>query len=99
MASGLLLDELENYTDAQLRAYGIKQCKFNMGVYETYYTYWIQHRTNSPVSMGPMNYGVVRNNFYKIVVAGVSGVGDSEIIPDILRDNYPNSYVDVAVNE
>ena len=98
-ASGLLLDELENYTDAQLKAYGIKQCKFNMGVYETYYTYWIQHRTNSPESMGPMNYGVVRNNFYKIVVAGVSGVGDSEIIPDILRDNYPNSYVDVAVNE
>lgn len=99
VASGLLLDELATYTDAQLKAYGIKKCNFNMGVYETYYTYWIRHRINSTESMGSMNYGVVRNNFYKIVVAGVSGVGDSEIVPEIMRDNYPNSYVDVAVNE
>ena len=99
VASGLSLDELETYTDAQLKVYGIKKCNFNMGVYETYYTYWIQHRTNSSESMGSMNYGVVRNNFYKIVVAGVSGIGDSEIVPEILRDNYPNSYVDVAVDE
>jgi peroxiredoxin len=99
VASGLSLDELETYNDTQLKAYGIKKCNFNMGVYETYYTYWIQHRTNSSESMGPMNYGVVRNNFYKIVVAGVSGIGDSGIVPEILRDNYPNSYVDVAVYE
>lgn len=99
VASGLLLDELETYTDAQLKAYGIKQCKFNMGVYETYYTYWIQHRTGFAEKMGSMNYGVVRNNYYRIHVAGVSGVGDSQITPDIMRDNYPNSYVDVVVNE
>lgn len=99
VASGLLLDELETYTDAQLKTYGIKQCKFNMGVYETYYTYWIQHRTGFAETMGSMNYGVVRNNYYKINIAGVSGIGDSEIVPDIMRDNYPNSYVDVVVNE
>lgn len=99
VASGLSLDELEVYTDAQLKAYGIKKCNFNMGVYETYYTYWVQHRTNTSETMGPMNYGIVRNNFYKIMVAGVSGIGDSEIVPEILRDNYPNSYVDVAVTE
>jgi len=99
VASGLMLDELETYTDAQLKAYGIKQCKFNMGVYETYYTYWIQHRTGFVETMGSMNYGVVRNNYYRIHVAGISGIGDSQIIPDIMRDNYPNSYVDVVVNE
>ena len=99
VAGGLMLDELETYTDAQLKNYGIKKCKFNMGVYETYYTYWIHHRNNSAEPMGPMNYVVVRNNFYKIVVAGISGIGDSEIIPETMRDNYPNSYADIVVNE
>lgn len=98
VASGLMLDELMTYTDSQLKNYGIKQCKFNMGVYETYYTYWIRHRINAGNQMGPMSYGVVRNNFYKLTVAGVSGIGDSEIVPDIMRDNYPNSYVDIEVN-
>jgi len=97
MAGDLSLDELETYTDAQLKAYGIKQCKFNMGVYETYYTYWIHHRNSPSANMGPMQYGIVRNNFYRIVVSGVSGVGNSSIAPDVMRDNYPNSYADVIV--
>jgi peroxiredoxin len=97
IAGGLSLDELETYSDSQLKAYGIKQCKFNMGVYETYYTYWIQHRDSASDSMGSMKYGIVRNNFYKIVVTGVSGLGSSQIVPDIMRDNYPNSNVDIEV--
>lgn len=95
LASGMTLDELENYTDSQLRAYGVKQCHFNMGVYETYYTYWIHHRQSAVDVMGPMEYGIVRNNFYKMIVTGVSGLGDSSITPDIMRDNYPNSYLDM----
>jgi len=98
VASGLSLDELLPYTDAQLKTYGIKQCKFNMGVYETFYTYWIRHRGNSADFMGAMEYGIVRNNFYKMVVVGVSGIGNSGITPDIMRDNYPNSYADVTVD-
>ena len=99
IASGLTLDELESYSDAQLKNYGIKKCEFNMGVYETYYTYWIRHRNTTSNPMDAMNYGVVRNNYYKIVVAGVSGIGNSVIIPEIMRDNYPNSYADIAVSE
>ena len=98
VASGLTLDELETYTDAQLKPYGIKQCMFNMGVYETYYTYWIHHRNPAADPMGPMQYGIVRNNFYKMTVTGVSGLGNSVVTPEILRDNYPNSYADVVVN-
>ena len=94
----LALDELKTYTDAELMSYGIKQSKFNMGVYETYYTYWIQHRTDPERPMGPMQYGIVRNNFYRIIVTGISGLGNSVIVPDIMRDNYPNSYVDLDIN-
>ena len=98
VSSGLALDELETYTDTQLKPYGIKKCNFNMGVYETYYTYWIHHRGNTVDPMGPMQYGIVRNNFYKMVITGISGLGNSVITPEILRDNYPNSYADVVVN-
>ncbi len=99
VASGLALDELETYTDAQLKAYNIKQVKFNMGVYETYYTYWIRHRNSVVNTMGPMEYGIVRNNYYKMVVTGINGIGNSSITPEIMRDNYPNSYSDMIINE
>ena len=89
------LDELANYTDSQLKDYGIKKCNFNQGVYETYYTYWIRHRTDALNPMDAMSYGIGRNNFYKITVAGVSGIGNSMIVPEIARDNYPNSYIDI----
>lgn len=95
VVSGMTLDVLENYTDSQLLQYGVKQCKFNMGVYETYYTYWIHHRNSPLAPIGPMQYGIVRNNFYKMVISDVSGLGVSAITPEPLRDNYPNSYLDM----
>lgn len=99
VAGGLQLDELMTYTDEQLKARGIKQCRFNMGVYETFYTYWIRHRNNNNADpMGPMEYGIVRNNFYRIVVSGVSGIGNSVVTPELMRDNHPNSYADITVN-
>ena len=49
--------------------------------------------------MGPMEYGIVRNNYYKMVVTGINGIGNSSITPEIMRDNYPNSYSDMIINE
>lgn len=95
--SNLRLDEGKEYTDAQLKEYGIKQSKFNMGVYETLYTYWIHHRNSAVNTMGPMQYGIVRNNFYSMIVKGITGLGHSVITPEIMRDNYPNSYTDIIV--
>lgn len=99
IASGLKLDELQEYNDSQLKEHGIKQCKFNMGVYETYYTYWIQHRTDLVENMGSMKFGIVRNNYYNMIVTGITGIGNSVITPETLRDNYPNSYLDVTANK
>lgn len=94
--SGMTLNEVDNYTDAELMAKGIKRCVFNMGVYETYYTYWIQHRQKES-EMGPMKYGIIRNNHYVLSVDDVTGLGYSVITPDVMRDNYPNSFTDVKV--
>lgn len=78
VASGMSLDELKTYTDAELEPYGIKQINFNMGVYETYYIYWIRHRTDA-TGLTPMHYGIVRNNFYDLHVANVTKIGNSSI--------------------
>ena len=95
--SGLALDPYTAWTDQLLSSYGVKQCKDirNVGVYETFYTYWIQDPTITE-PMAPMAYSIQRNHLYKITITGVSGLGESKITPEIMRDNYPHSYVDVA---
>ena len=94
--NNLNLEDRDNYTDAELKSYKIKQVKNNNGVYETYYTYWIEHKKASD-PMSAMRYGIVRNNYYQITVTGVSGLGESKITPQIMRDNYPNDYTDIIV--
>jgi len=41
-----------------------------------YYKYWITHEP-SPEHMAVMEYGIVRNNVYKMKVTGISGIGES----------------------
>ncbi len=95
--SGLSLED-KTYTDAELAVHHIKQCKAtDKSEYETFYTYWIRENV-SAVPMTSMNYGVVRNRFYNLCIVGVSGLGTSTVTPETLRNNYPNSYVDVASN-
>ena len=95
----LQLDELQDYTDAELSKYGIKQCRFNMGSYETHYTYWIQHRPADDQPMGPMRYGVVRNHFYRMVISKITGIGYSQVSPEVMREDYPNSFADIVVDK
>ena len=51
-----------------------------------YYTYWIKHNPNTTEgNLGIMEYGIVRNNAYKLKVTQISGLGDAtdpEIDPD-----------------
>ena len=75
-ASGLHLDVLKRYSDDELETYGIKQVFYNMGVFETFYTYWIAHSGDS----GAMRYGIVRNNFYRLMVSSIEGLGKSAVI-------------------
>ncbi len=97
-SNGKLSLEDRTYTDDELATYNIKQCKaINKSEYETFYTYWIKENV-SATPMSSMNYGLVRNRFYNLCIIGVTGLGNSVVTPETLRDNYPNSYVDVASN-
>ena len=84
------------YTDKDLNSYGLKKCKNRAGSFYTYYTYWIEHLRYAADSdrMGPMRYGIIRNNLYNIVITGISDIGSSEITPNVKRENY----LDVKVN-
>lgn len=44
--------------------------------YQCYYNYWIRHFDNyKPTSMGVMEFGIVRNNLYRMLVTNVSDLG------------------------
>jgi len=44
--------------------------------YRIYYTYWIRHLDNNkPTEMGVMEFGIVRNNLYRLMITGVSDFG------------------------
>ena len=53
--------------------------------YRCYYTYWIRHLDNyKATNMGVMEFGIVRNNLYRILISNVSGLGYQEpvVAPD-----------------
>lgn len=53
------------------------------GNYRCYYKYWIRHLDNNrPTQMGVMEFGIVRNNLYRMLITNVSDLGDGTIIVD-----------------
>ena len=67
--------------------------------YRCYYKYWIRHQdNNNPTEMGVMEFGVVRNNLYRMLITGISdlGEGTSEIFPDTPDEG--ETYLQVILN-
>ena len=51
--------------------------------YRCYYNYWIRHLDNNrPTQMGVMEFAIVRNNLYRMLVTSISGLGDGTIKVD-----------------
>ena len=67
--------------------------------YRCYYKYWIRHQdNNNPTEMGVMEFGVVRNNLYRMLITGISDLGDGtpEIVPDTPDEG--ETYLQVILN-
>lgn len=67
--------------------------------YRCYYKYWIRHLDNmNNTEMGVMEFAVVRNNLYRMLITGVSDLGDGtpEIIPDTPDEG--ETYLKVVLN-
>ena len=69
------------------------------GNYRCYYTYWIRHLDNNrPTEMGVMEFAIVRNNLYRLLVTNVSGLGDDTLVPDTDIPDEGETYLKVVLN-
>lgn len=71
----LQLNDLKD-TDTADKFNAIGVTKFEKGV--CYYPYWIRHINNSKENLAPMEFGVVRNNYYQMTINSVNGIGTPE---------------------
>lgn len=75
----------DNPTQETLEKYSINLYEKNSsGSYDCYYNYLIQHEPSSSAAMGVMEFGIVRNNIYKVSIANINGLGSGK--PDIKPD-------------
>lgn len=72
-------------TPAIMESYGLDIFEKNSsGSYDCYYNYLIQHEPSSSATMGVMEFGIVRNNIYKVSIANINGLGSGT--PDVKPD-------------
>ncbi len=95
-AAGFTLYQASNDAD------GLAPGSVNAGVgYYFYYYYWNRHNDNKlPGTMGQMEFGVVRNNVYKLAVTGIKKLGHPRITdndPDPVDPNTPDENGDVFI--
>ena len=86
--AGLKLDGItEDSTDEELAKFFVKRYRKDPegNNYYCYYNYWIRHLDNNMENeMGVMEFAIVRNNIYRLLVTNISGLGSGtpEIDPE-----------------
>lgn len=82
-------DITDNSTTEELAKYSIKRFKKTEN-YACYYNYWIKHEdNNNDTEMGVMEFGIVRNNIYRLSVNKVAGLGSGE---PFIEPEQPDEY-------
>lgn len=78
----------DNSTQEELAKHQIKRFEKTEN-FSCYYNYWIKHHDNESPEMGVMEFGIVRNNIYRISVTKVMGLGSGDpfIDPDEPDEN------------
>lgn len=90
----------DDMTDDDLDYYDVKRfVRSDEGKYYCYYNYWIRHlNNNDPLVMGVMEFGVVRNNLYRLLITNISDLGMG--LPAVNTDtpDEGETYLKVQVN-
>lgn len=72
-------------TGSNLDMYNARKYEKSDDGYRCYYVYWIRHYDNyKATNMGVMEFAIVRNNLYRMLITNVSGLGPGE--PDLPVD-------------
>ena len=84
-------------TDMKVQAKQFK--KSDDGNYHCYYVYWIRHEDNHDNNkMGVMEFAIVRNNLYQMLVTNITGLGDTDITIDPDKPDEGETYLKVKLN-
>ena len=84
--------ELNGMTAKQMSDLGIE--KYTDGI--CFYNYWIKHQDNSdPTTMGMMEYGIVRNNTYRMQITEIKRPGEGDIF---ITPEDPNEKVNLYLS-
>ena len=68
------------------------------GKFVCYYPYWIKHIPSDDMAEDVMEFGIVRNNVYKVTVTGIQGVGKDGVTEDIITDTETDDPTTVLLN-
>ena len=68
------------------------------GKFVCYYPYWIKHIPSENVAEDVMEFGIVRNNVYKVTVTSIQGVGKDGVTEDIITDTETDDPTTVLLN-
>lgn len=68
------------------------------GKFICYYPYWIKHLPSEDTAEDVMEFGIVRNNVYQVIVTGIQGVGKDGVTEDIITDTETDDPTTVLLN-
>ena len=66
--------------------------------YSCYYNYWIKHLDNNSPEMGVMEFGIVRNNIYRLSVNKIAGLGSGKPFIDPDQPDEYKAELDINFN-
>lgn len=90
---------ISSISGVDLDQYQVRTYMMSDEGYRCYYTYWIRHQDNyKNTVMGVMEFAVVRNNLYRILISDVSALGDANVDVDPDLPDEGQTYLKVVLN-
>lgn len=90
---------VNSLNDSGMDVYKAKKFEKTDDGYRCYYTYWIRHMDNyKPTEMGVMEFAIVRNNLYRMLISNVSGLGNEEFAVSPDTPDEGETYLKVVLN-
>lgn len=90
---------IDNLTTISMDVYQVRQFEKGEDGYRCYYNYWIRHLDNhKPTVMGVMEFGIVRNNLYRLRITNVADLGQPNLHIDPDTPDEGEALIKVVLN-
>ena len=90
---------IDNLTTISMDVYQVRQFEKGEDGYRCYYNYWIRHLDNyKPTVMGVMEFGIVRNNLYRLRITNIADLGQPNLHIDPDTPDEGEALIKVVLN-